>query len=89
MGDLLSAAEATGLRVFTWTVNGSEAMADLMSLQSTRLIDGQWVEGRLSGIITDDPATALALVSSVPEPQSWALLLLGGCALLLRRRRRG
>lgn len=88
-GDLLSAAESTGLRVFTWTVNESEAMADLMSLQSARLIGGQWVEGRLSGIITDDPATALALVSSVPEPQSWALLLLGGCALLLRRRRRG
>lgn len=88
-GDLLAGAESRGLRVFTWTVNEAEAMADLMSLQSVRLIDGQWVTGRLSGLITDDPATALALVSSVPEPGSWALLLLGGSALLMRCRRRG
>ncbi|WP_018410038.1 glycerophosphodiester phosphodiesterase family protein [Methyloversatilis thermotolerans] len=86
-GDLLALAESRELRVFTWTVNEAETMADLMSMSATRVIDGKTVVGRLSGIITDDPATALALVSSVPEPGSWAMFLLGGAVLLMRRRR--
>ncbi|MBC7205012.1 MAG: PEP-CTERM sorting domain-containing protein [Methyloversatilis sp.] len=86
-GDLLALAESRDLRVFTWTVNEAETMADLMSLSATREIDGVRVTGRLAGIITDDPATALALVSSVPEPGTWAMFLLGGAVLLARRRR--
>jgi len=86
-GDLLALAESRDLRVFTWTVNEAETMADLMSLSATREIDGVLVTGRLAGIITDDPATALALVSSVPEPGTWAMFLLGGAVLLARRRR--
>lgn len=86
-GDLLALAASRDLRVFTWTVNEAETMADLMSMSAIREIDGKVVTGRLSGIITDDPATALALVSSVPEPGSWAMGLLGGAVLLLRRRK--
>ncbi len=61
-------------------------MADLISLKARRMIDGRLVEGQLAGVITDDPGTALGLVSSVPEPQTWALFFLGGALLLLRRR---
>lgn len=86
-GDLLALTEDRGLRVFTWTVNDAETMADLASLVATRVIDGRTVVGRLDGLITDDPGTAMGLVSSVPEPQTWALFSLGGLALLLRRRR--
>lgn len=85
-GDLLALTEVRGLRVFTWTVNDAETMADLASLVATRVIDGREVVGRLDGLITDDPGTAMGLVSSVPEPQTWSLFALGGLALLLRRR---
>lgn len=85
-GDLLALTEVRGLRVFTWTVNDAETMADLASLVATRVIDGREVVGRLDGLITDDPGTAMGLVSSVPEPQTWALFAAGALALLLRRR---
>ncbi len=86
-GDLLSLAASRDLRVFVWTVNEAETMADLISLKSRRLIGGQWVEGQIAGLISDDPATALALISAVPEPQSWALFAAGlGLLVLLRRR---
>lgn len=84
-GDLLALATSRGLRIFTWTVNDAETMADLISMSATRVIDGQAVVGRLSGIITDDPGTAMALVSSVPEPETWAMFLIGGAMLLARR----
>lgn len=87
-GDLLALAASRGLRVYAWTVNEAETLADLASLQATRMIQGQAVSGQLSGLITDDPAMALGLVSAVPEPQSWALMLAGGALLLLSRRRR-
>lgn len=87
-GDLLTLAHSRGLRVYTWTVDEAETMADLISMKATRWIDGRLVEGQLDGLITDDPATALALISSVPEPQSWALFACGAGALALLRRRR-
>lgn len=86
-GDLLSLASSRDLRVFVWTVNEAETMADLISLKSSRMINGQWVEGQISGLISDDPATALALISAVPEPQTWALFGAGLGLLLLARRR--
>jgi glycerophosphoryl diester phosphodiesterase len=85
-GDLLALAASRDLRVFAWTVNEAETMADLISLKAERMIDGRLVTGQLSGIITDDPATALALVSSVPEAQTWMMFLAGGVLLMLRRR---
>lgn len=87
-GDLLALANSRGLRVFAWTVNEAETMADLISLKSQRLINGRLVEGQLSGIITDDPGTALALVSSVPEPATVVLMMGGLLGIQLRRRSR-
>jgi len=85
-GDLLSLANSRGLRVFAWTVNEAETMADLINLKSQRMINGKVVDGQLSGIITDDPGTALALVSSVPEPTTVVLMMGGLLGLHLRRR---
>lgn len=86
-GDLLALAKDREMRVFTWTVDEAETMADLISLRGERMIDGQWVVGQLSGIITDDPATAIGLVSAVPEPETWAMMLVGSLMLVVRRRR--
>jgi glycerophosphoryl diester phosphodiesterase len=86
-GDLLAIAADRQLRVFTWTVDEAETMADLISLRAERQIDGRLVVGQLSGIITDDPATAVALVSAVPEPETWAMMLVGTLVMLVRRRR--
>lgn len=86
-GDLLALANSRDLRVFTWTVNEAETMADLISLKAARLIDGRLVEGQLAGVITDDPGTALGLVSAVPEPGGWALMA-GGLVLLVGVARR-
>jgi glycerophosphoryl diester phosphodiesterase len=86
-GDLLALAADKQMRVFTWTVDEAETMADLISMRAEREIDGRLVVGQLSGIITDDPATAIALVSAVPEPETWAMMLIGGIMMLVRRRR--
>lgn len=80
--------------LFKTVGNLDTGLHELMDTRITALDDGLNNAGRFafSVVFTDGSEAVLrtALVSSVPEPQSWALLLAGGALLAtaLRRRRR-
>ncbi len=84
---VIEAAHAAGLLVHTWTFRNDASGYGFADPQAEMQY---YFQLGVDGVFTDFPDTGVAALAAaaVPEPQSWALMLLGGAVLLGASRRR-
>jgi glycerophosphoryl diester phosphodiesterase len=85
---VIEAAHAAGLQIHTWTFRNDASgygFADPVAEMAYYMNLG------VDGVFTDFPDTGVAALALVPEPGTWALMLLGGAGMVAwagRRQRR-
>jgi glycerophosphoryl diester phosphodiesterase len=83
---VIEAAHAAGLLVHTWTFRNDASGYGFADPQAEM---EYYMRLGVDGVFTDFPDTGVAALAAVPEPQTYALMLLGlaGVAAVVRRRR--
>jgi glycerophosphoryl diester phosphodiesterase len=83
---VIEAAHAAGLLVHTWTFRNDASGYGFADPQAEM---EYYMRLGVDGVFTDFPDTGVAALAAVPEPQTYALMLLGlaGVAAVARRRR--
>ena len=83
---VIEAAHAAGLLIHTWTFRNDASGYGFADPQAEMEF---YMRLGVDGVFTDFPDTGVAALAAVPEPQTYALMLLGlaGVAGLARRRR--
>jgi glycerophosphoryl diester phosphodiesterase len=83
---VIEAAHAAGLLIHTWTFRNDASGYGFADPQAEM---EYYMRLGVDGVFTDFPDTGVAALAAVPEPQTFALMLLGlaGVAALARRRR--
>jgi len=83
---VIEAAHAAGLLIHTWTFRNDASGYGFADPQAEMEF---YMRLGVDGVFTDFPDTGVAALAAVPEPQTYALMLLGlaGVAALARRRR--
>jgi glycerophosphoryl diester phosphodiesterase len=82
---VIEAAHARGLLVHTWTFRNDASGYGFRNPQAE--MEAYFRLG-VDGVFTDFPDTGVAALAAVPEPQTWALMLLGLAAVAGTARRR-
>ena len=83
---VIEAAHAAGLLIHTWTFRNDASGYGFADPQAEM---EYYMRLGVDGVFTDFPDTGVAALAAVPEPQTYALMLLGlaGVAAVARRRR--
>jgi glycerophosphoryl diester phosphodiesterase len=83
---VIEAAHAAGLLIHTWTFRNDASGYGFADPQAEMEF---YMRLGVDGVFTDFPDTGVAALAAVPEPQTYALMLLGlaGVGALARRRR--
>jgi len=84
---VIEAAHAAGLLVHTWTFRNDASGYGFADPQAEM---AYYMKLGVDGVFTDFPDTGVSALAAVPEPQTYALMLLGlaGATAAARRRRR-
>lgn len=84
---VIEAAHAAGLLVHTWTFRNDASGYGFADPQAEM---AYYMKLGVEGVFTDFPDTGVSALAAVPEPQTYALMLLGlaGATAAARRRRR-
>jgi glycerophosphoryl diester phosphodiesterase len=82
---VIEAAHAVGLLIHTWTFRND---ASGYGFADPQMEMAYYMKLGVDGVFTDFPDTGVSARASVPEPQSYAIVLAGLGALWLSRRRR-
>lgn len=84
---VIEAAHAAGLLVHTWTFRNDASGYGFADPQAEM---AYYMKLGVDGVFTDFPDTGVAALAAVPEPQTYALMLLGlaGATAAARRQRR-
>lgn len=83
---VIEAAHAEGLLVHTWTFRND---ASGYGFADPKAEMSYYMKLGVDGVFTDFPDTGVAALAAVPEPQTYALMLLGLAGVVAVARRRG
>jgi glycerophosphoryl diester phosphodiesterase len=83
---VIEAAHAAGLLIHTWTFRNDASGYGFADPQAEMEF---YMRLGVDGVFTDFPDTGVAALAAVPEPQTYALMLLGLAGVVALARRRG
>jgi glycerophosphoryl diester phosphodiesterase len=83
---VIEAAHAAGLLIHTWTFRNDASGYGFADPQAEMTY---YMKLGVDGVFTDFPDTGVAALAAVPEPQTYALMLLGLAGVVALARRRG